>query len=103
MQHMVSHAGCAFSAERMRWPTLRRGVQVGVNVTITPHVTFGAYSVIGSGAVITRGIPPHSLVVGNPVRVIKQIEAITCTTGVAGSHDYHPYLYVASQKEGGES
>lgn len=96
------HPGCAFSAECMRGPTLQRGVQVGVNVTITPRVTIGAYSVIGSGAVITRDIPPHSLVVGNPGRVIKQIEAITCTTGVAGSYDYHPYLHLAAHEEPGE-
>lgn len=97
------HPGCAFSAECMRGPTLQRGVQVGVNVTITPRVTIGAYSVIGSGAVITRDIPPHSLVVGNPARVIKQIEAITCTTGVAGSHEYQPYLYIAGHGEDGNS
>ncbi|MGZ3680068.1 MAG: hypothetical protein ACXWQR_16150, partial [Ktedonobacterales bacterium] len=97
------HPGCAFSAECMRGPTLQRGVQVGVNVTITPRVTIGAYSVIGSGAVITRDIPPHSLVVGNPARVIKQIEAITCTTGVAGSHDYQPYLHLAAHAEDGYS
>lgn len=95
------HPGCAFSAECMRGPTLQRGVQVGVNVTITPRVTIGAYSVIGSGAVITRDVPPHSLVVGNPARVIKQIEAITCTTGVAGSYDYQPYLHLASTEEPG--
>lgn len=89
------HSGCAFSAECMRGPTLKRGVQVGVNVTIVPRVMIGEYSVIGSGAVVTRDIPPHSLVVGNPGRVIKQIEAITCTTGVApAGHSYHPYLYV---------
>ena len=93
------HPGCAFSAECMRGPTLQRGVQVGVNVTITPRVTIGAYSVIGSGAVITRDIPPRSLVVGNPARVIKQIEEITCTTGVAGSYDYRPYLHLASTEE----
>lgn len=97
------HPGCAFSAECMRGPTLQRGVQVGVNVTITPRVTIGEYSVIGSGAVITRDIPPRSLVVGNPARVIKQIEAITCTTGVAGSLDYRPYVHVAPHREVGES
>src|SRR5262249_44053708 len=77
------HPGCAYSAECLRGPTLKRGVEVGVNVTIVPRVTIGEYSVIGSGAVITADIPPHSLVVGNPGRVIKQIEQIHCTTGVA--------------------
>ena len=86
------HPGCAYSGECMRGPTLKRGVQVGVNVTIVPYVTIGEYSVIGSGAVVTCDIPPHSLVVGNPGRVIKQVEQITCKTGIAPEgHSYRPY------------
>ncbi|MGH2515735.1 MAG: acyltransferase [Ktedonobacterales bacterium] len=86
------HPTCAFSAECMRGPTLKRGVQVGVNVTIGPRVTIGEYAVIGSGAVVMRDIPPRSLVVGNPARVVKAIEAITCTTGIApDGENYHPY------------
>ena len=95
------HPGCAFSSECMRGPTLKRGVQVGVNVTILPLVTIGEYSVIGSGAVVTQDIPPHSLVVGNPGRVIKQIEAITCATGVApAGHSYRPYAHLTPDAEG---
>lgn len=87
------HPGCAFSGECMRGPTLQRGVQVGVNVTIVPMVTIGEHAVIGSGAVITSDIPPYSLVVGNPGRVIKQVDSITCKTGVAPEgHGYRPYL-----------
>jgi len=87
------HPNCAFSAECMRGPTLKRGVQVGVNVTITPYVTIGEYSVIGSGAVITKDVPPYSLVVGNPGRVIKQTTAVTCKTGIAPEGFlYHPYV-----------
>lgn len=94
------HPGCAFSAECMRGPTLKRGVQVGVNVTITPYVTIGEYSVIGSGAVITRDVPPRSLVVGNPARVVKTIAAITCRTGIAaGGFDYHPYALTEQASE----
>lgn len=94
------HPGCAFSGECMRGPTLKRGVQVGVNVTIVPRVTIGEYAVIGSGAVVTSDIPPHSLVVGNPGRVIKQVEAITCKTGVAPEgFDYRPYARVGEARE----
>lgn len=86
------HPGCAYSAECMRGPTLKRGVQVGVNVTIVPMVTIGEYSVIGSGAVVTKDIPPYSLVVGNPGRVVKQVTELTCRTGVAPEgHSYRPY------------
>lgn len=86
------HPGCAYSRECMRGPTLKRGVEVGVNVTILPRVTIGEYSVIGSGAVVTTDIPPYSLVVGNSGRVIKRTPDIHCTTGVApGGVTFHPY------------
>ncbi len=86
------HPGCAFSSVCMRGPTLQRGVQVGVNVTILPMVTIGEYAVIGSGAVVTHDIPPRSLVTGNPGRVRKRVDDLTCTTGVAPhGHDYRPY------------
>jgi acetyltransferase-like isoleucine patch superfamily enzyme len=86
------HPGCAFSAECMRGPTIKRGAQIGVNVTITPYVTIGEHSLIGSGAVVTQDVPPHSLVVGNPGRVIKRTTDITCKTGVAKEgFAYHPY------------
>lgn len=88
------HPGCAFSGECMRGPTLKRGVQVGVNVTIVPMITIGEYSVIGSGAVVTHDIPPYSLVVGNPGRVVKQVGELTCRTGVAPEgHGYRPYAF----------
>lgn len=86
------HPNCFYSAECMRGPTLKRGVQIGVNVTLTPGVTIGEYSVIGSGAVVTKDIPPYSLVVGNPGRVIKRTTEVTCKTGVAKEgFGYHPY------------
>jgi acetyltransferase-like isoleucine patch superfamily enzyme len=89
------HPGCAFSRDCMRGPTLKRGVQVGVNVTIVPMVTIGEYSLIGSGAVVSRDIPPYSLVVGNPARVTKRIGELTCTTGVAPKgHSYRPYIHL---------
>ena len=36
-------------------------------------VTIGEGSVIGAGSVVTRSIPPHSLAVGNPCRVIREL------------------------------
>ena len=39
-----------------------------------PGVTIGDYSVIGAGSVVTRDIPPYSIAVGSPAKVIKTIE-----------------------------
>lgn len=45
---------------------------VGSNAVITAGVTIGKHSVIAAGAVVTKSIPPYSIAVGNPARVIKQ-------------------------------
>ena len=87
------HPGCAYSAQCMRGPVLKRGVQIGVNVTIVPMVTIGEFSVVGSGAVVTRDVPPYSLVIGNPGRVVRSTLDLTCKTGVAPEgYTFHPYV-----------
>ncbi|MBN1163712.1 MAG: acyltransferase [Candidatus Krumholzibacteriota bacterium] len=54
--------------------TIKKGVSIGVNVIILPGVTIGEGSIVGAGAVVTRDIPPYSIAVGNPARVIKTID-----------------------------
>ena len=49
------------------------GVWIGGGVIILPGVTIGRNSVIGAGSVVTRSIPESCVAVGNPCRVIKQI------------------------------
>lgn len=46
-------------------------VWVGARVCILPGVTIGKGSVIGACAVVARDIPPYSVAVGNPARVVK--------------------------------
>lgn len=46
-------------------------VWIGGGVTICPGVTIGDDCVIGAGSVVVHDIPPHSVAVGNPARVIK--------------------------------
>jgi acetyltransferase-like isoleucine patch superfamily enzyme len=49
-------------------------VWCGANVVVTSGVTVGDRCVIGANSVVTRDIPPHSIAVGAPARVIKAIE-----------------------------
>ena len=46
---------------------------LGANVTVLPGVTIGEGAVIGAGSVVTKDIPPYTVAVGNPCRVVKQI------------------------------
>jgi acetyltransferase-like isoleucine patch superfamily enzyme len=48
-------------------------IWVGTNAVILPGVTIGDHSVIAAGAIVTKDVPPHSLVAGVPAKVIKQI------------------------------
>ena len=45
---------------------------LGANVVVTAGVTIGKHCVVAAGAVVTKNIPPFSIAVGNPARVIKQ-------------------------------
>ena len=45
-----------------------RGVTVGANATVVCGHDLGEYALIGAGAVVTREVPPHAVVVGNPAR-----------------------------------
>jgi acetyltransferase-like isoleucine patch superfamily enzyme len=45
---------------------------IGANVVITAGVTIGKHAVIAAGAIVTKSIPPFSIAVGNPAKVIKQ-------------------------------
>ncbi|WP_407799025.1 sugar O-acetyltransferase [Staphylococcus aureus] len=47
---------------------------LGGHVAVLPGVTIGEGSVIGAGSVVTKDIPPHSLAVGNPCKVVRKID-----------------------------
>jgi len=58
--------GVAVRIERDSW--------IGANVFILPNVTIGRHSVVGANSVVNRDIPPYSVAVGAPARVIKQYD-----------------------------
>jgi UDP-2-acetamido-3-amino-2,3-dideoxy-glucuronate N-acetyltransferase len=49
---------------------IARGATLGANATVLPGVLVGEYAFVGAGAVVTRGVPPHALVLGAPARVV---------------------------------
>jgi acetyltransferase-like isoleucine patch superfamily enzyme len=54
--------------DKFRGAFVKRNASVGANATILGSVTIGSYALIGAGSVVTRDVPDHALVYGNPAR-----------------------------------
>jgi UDP-2-acetamido-3-amino-2,3-dideoxy-glucuronate N-acetyltransferase len=54
--------------DEYRTTLVKRGASIGANATILCGITLGAYAFVGAGAVVTRDVPDHALVTGNPAR-----------------------------------
>ena len=55
-------------------PTLvKKGASIGTGATILPRVTIGEHAMVGAGSVVTRNVPPRTIVWGNPARVLRHI------------------------------
>jgi UDP-2-acetamido-3-amino-2,3-dideoxy-glucuronate N-acetyltransferase len=67
---------------------IKRGATIGANATLVCGNTVGEYALVGAGAVVVRDVPPHSLVVGNPGRIIGRV----CFCGA----DLNPHDYCAA-------
>jgi|SRR5438876_1777355 len=55
---------------------IQRNVWIGFDACILPGVTVGEGSVVGARSVVTEAVPPHTVVAGNPARVIRQLEPV---------------------------
>jgi acetyltransferase-like isoleucine patch superfamily enzyme len=62
------------NASAMRLSTLvKKGASIGANATILPGLTIGEGAMVGAGSVVTKDVPAHTLVVGNPARIIRAL------------------------------
>jgi acetyltransferase-like isoleucine patch superfamily enzyme len=59
---------------------IKRGASIGSGVTILSSVTIGENAIVGAGSVVTKDVPPNSIVAGNPARVLRYIEQIAEVT-----------------------
>ncbi|MBU1613676.1 N-acetyltransferase [bacterium] len=66
----------------MKGPTIRKGARIGINATLFPRIVIGEHCLIGAGAVVTRDVPPQSVVYGNPARVVCSTSELKCKQGM---------------------
>ncbi len=52
---------------------VKKGASIGSNATILCGITIGENALVGAGAVVTKNVPPNTVVAGSPARVIKTI------------------------------
>jgi len=57
----------------MRGPTIRRGARVGGGATLCPGVEVGEEAFVAAGAVVTKDVPPRTVVMGVPARVVREV------------------------------
>lgn len=60
----------AFSSDWSLVPTLvKKGASIGGGVTVVCGTVIGEYAMVAAGSVVSRDVPPHALVMGNPIRI----------------------------------
>ena len=55
---------------------VKRGASIGSGATILCNVTIGENAIVGAGSVVTRDVPPNTVVAGNPARIFRDIESL---------------------------
>jgi UDP-2-acetamido-3-amino-2,3-dideoxy-glucuronate N-acetyltransferase len=56
-------------------PTLiKKGASIGSSATLLGGITVGENAIVGAGSVVTKDVPPNTIVAGNPARVLRKIK-----------------------------
>jgi acetyltransferase-like isoleucine patch superfamily enzyme len=59
----------------MKGPTIRRSARVGGGAILLPGVEIGEEAFVAAGAVVTKDVPPKTVVVGSPARILRDVNA----------------------------
>ncbi len=79
----------AFNTEWKVTPTLvQRGASIGANATVVCGTVIGSYAMVAAGSVVTKSVPDHALVMGNPAKIVGYV----CRCGQR--LDSHGYCHV---------
>lgn len=58
---------------KVEYTLVKKGASIGSGCTILANVTIGENAIIGAGSVVTKDVPPDTIVAGNPARVLRKI------------------------------
>ncbi len=65
----------AFNTEWSVVPTrIENGASIGANATIVCGLTVGEFAMVAAGSVVTKDVPPYTLVMGNPARAVSRVD-----------------------------
>jgi acetyltransferase-like isoleucine patch superfamily enzyme len=57
---------------------IKRGASIGSGATILSKVTVGQGAIVGAGSVVTKSVPDHAIVAGNPAKVLRVMADVAC-------------------------
>jgi acetyltransferase-like isoleucine patch superfamily enzyme len=60
---------------------VKEGASIGSGATILSNIVVGEGAIVGAGSVVTRDVPDHSIVAGNPARLMRTIDSEPCLKG----------------------
>jgi acetyltransferase-like isoleucine patch superfamily enzyme len=66
---------------------IKQGASIGSGATILPNITVGEHAIVGAGSVVTKDVPAHSIVAGNPAKPIRSIQFETADHRVGGKRN----------------
>jgi len=60
---------------RVERTVVRKGASIGSGTTVLAGVTIGENAIVGAGSVVTKDVPPNSIVAGNPAKFLRLIDS----------------------------
>ena len=71
----VDGGGLQTEADWVCIPTLiKKGASIGSSTTLLAGITVGEKAIVGAGSVVTKDVPPGTIVAGNPARILRKID-----------------------------
>ena len=73
---------------------IKKGASIGSNSTILSNITIGENAIVGAGSVVTKDVPPNTIVAGNPARIFRTLDFLPKTSN---AEQFVLYEFLKSQ------